>query len=48
MRCPQCRHENPQQAKFCSECGLSLIARCVACIPCNRVTCLRKRGSATA
>jgi class 3 adenylate cyclase/predicted ATPase len=31
MRCPRCQHENPQQAKFCSECGANLVARCAAC-----------------
>jgi class 3 adenylate cyclase/predicted ATPase len=31
MRCPRCRQENPQQAKFCSECGANLVAHCAAC-----------------
>jgi class 3 adenylate cyclase/tetratricopeptide (TPR) repeat protein len=31
MRCPRCRHENPLQAKFCSECGASLAALCSGC-----------------
>ncbi|HLA81211.1 MAG TPA: zinc-ribbon domain-containing protein [Thermoleophilia bacterium] len=24
MRCPACAHENPQEAYFCSQCGVSL------------------------
>jgi len=24
MQCPRCQHENPQQAKFCLECGVRL------------------------
>ena len=31
MPCPQCRHENPPQAKFCLECGARLAARCPNC-----------------
>mgnify|MGYP006171315087 CR=1 FL=1 len=31
MDCPKCRHANPPQAKFCSECGARLASRCVAC-----------------
>ena len=31
MQCPKCRHENPPQAKFCSECGAGLASRCPAC-----------------
>ena len=31
MRCPQCRHENAPQSKFCAECGASLAARCPGC-----------------
>jgi class 3 adenylate cyclase/tetratricopeptide (TPR) repeat protein len=26
MKCPRCQHENPEEAKFCQECGNSLIA----------------------
>jgi class 3 adenylate cyclase len=26
MKCPRCQHENPEDAKFCQECGNSLIA----------------------
>jgi class 3 adenylate cyclase/tetratricopeptide (TPR) repeat protein len=31
MRCPQCRHENPGDAKFCLECGRPLALMCAAC-----------------
>src|SRR5712692_190298 len=31
MRCPQCAHENPQDVKFCGECGARLQALCPAC-----------------
>jgi len=31
MRCSRCGHDNPSQAKFCSECGASLALRCAAC-----------------
>ena len=31
MRCPQCRHENPGDAKFCLECGRRLALMCAAC-----------------
>jgi class 3 adenylate cyclase/tetratricopeptide (TPR) repeat protein len=30
-RCPQCRHENPSDAKFCLECGRRLALSCPAC-----------------
>jgi class 3 adenylate cyclase len=30
-RCPQCRHENPDDAKFCLECGRRLALVCAAC-----------------
>jgi class 3 adenylate cyclase len=30
-RCPQCRHENPGDAKFCLECGRRLALSCGAC-----------------
>ena len=30
-RCPQCRHENPGDAKFCLECGRRLALACGAC-----------------
>ena len=31
MRCPRCQHENPQQAKFCLECGAPLALTCTKC-----------------
>jgi len=31
MRCPQCRHENPGDAKFCLECGRRLALTCASC-----------------
>ena len=31
MTCPQCRHDNPSGAKFCSGCGGRLEAVCPAC-----------------
>ena len=31
MRCPQCRHENPGDAKFCLECGRRLALMCTSC-----------------
>ena len=31
MRCSQCRHENPGDAKFCLECGRRLALMCSAC-----------------
>src|SRR6266851_780443 len=31
MTCPQCRRENPPQAKFCQECATSLALRCSNC-----------------
>ena len=31
MTCPRCRTANPQEAKFCLECGAPLKARCEAC-----------------
>lgn len=35
MFCPSCNHENPQDAGFCGECGVSL-AKSVACRSCGR------------
>ncbi len=30
--CPSCGHQNPEQTKFCSECGTKLgVTRCVSC-----------------
>ncbi len=31
MQCPQCHAENPEQAKFCLECGAKLQAGCPQC-----------------
>ena len=31
MQCPQCRHENSPQAKFCEECAAPLARRCSQC-----------------
>ena len=31
MQCPQCQAENPDQAKFCLECGAKLQAVCPEC-----------------
>ena len=31
MECPKCRHENPEDAKFCSECGHKLELACPKC-----------------
>ena len=31
MRCPQCQADNPDQAKFCLECGTKLQAICPEC-----------------
>jgi class 3 adenylate cyclase len=31
MRCSRCQHENPQQAKFCLECGARLALTCAKC-----------------
>lgn len=31
MWCPRCQHENPQQAKFCLECGAPLALTCTKC-----------------
>jgi class 3 adenylate cyclase/tetratricopeptide (TPR) repeat protein len=31
MQCPRCRHDNPQQAKFCLECGARLALTCAKC-----------------
>ncbi|MBI3373961.1 MAG: protein kinase [Betaproteobacteria bacterium] len=28
MQCPKCRHESPARAKYCEECGASLVRRC--------------------
>jgi hypothetical protein len=31
MQCPACRYENPAPAKFCLECGASLVVPCPNC-----------------
>jgi class 3 adenylate cyclase/tetratricopeptide (TPR) repeat protein len=31
MKCPKCQFENPESAKFCSECGNKLEIRCPEC-----------------
>ena len=31
MQCPQCRHENPSDAKFCLECGSRQAITCGSC-----------------
>ena len=31
MKCPKCQFENPDSAKFCSECGNKLEIRCPEC-----------------
>src|SRR5437868_5208705 len=31
IQCPQCRHQNSADAKFCSECGSRLGIRCGQC-----------------
>ncbi len=31
MKCPQCPHENPPQAKFCLECGGRQTLTCAKC-----------------
>ena len=31
MKCPTCTGENPDQQKFCGECGAKLVLVCPAC-----------------
>src|SRR5713101_3116975 len=31
MRCPNCRFENPEETKFCEECGTKLVRACPSC-----------------
>src|SRR4051794_34508557 len=31
MQCPQCQHENREQAKFCEGCGIRLAVKCADC-----------------
>ena len=43
MRCAACRHENPERAKFCLECGARLAASCPQCgteLPAGAKFCL--------
>src|SRR5262245_30036307 len=35
MECPGCHHENPEESRFCGECGSSLIGE-VTCSSCGR------------
>src|SRR5437867_1809158 len=38
MECPQCRHVNPPETKFCGECGTRLQSLCPACQTVNPPT----------
>ncbi len=38
MECPQCRHANPPETKFCGECGTRLQSLCPACQTVNPPT----------
>src|SRR5262245_43723249 len=43
MLCPSCRHENPDRAKFCLECGSRLASACPQCgteLPAGAKFCL--------
>ena len=31
MQCPQCQHDNRDQAKFCEGCGTRLVLKCAEC-----------------
>jgi hypothetical protein len=31
MQCPQCQHDNREQARFCEGCGMRLVARYSEC-----------------
>jgi len=31
VRCPQCRHDNPDGARFCVHCGAELSVSCAGC-----------------
>jgi len=37
MKCPKCRHENPEDARFCNECGHKLELACPECGKVNPV-----------
>jgi predicted amidophosphoribosyltransferase len=34
MFCPSCKHENPEDATFCGECGATLVET-LTCNPCG-------------
>ena len=38
MRCPQCGHDNPEQVKFCGECGTRIEGLCTNCGTSNTPT----------
>jgi ABC-type oligopeptide transport system substrate-binding subunit/class 3 adenylate cyclase len=43
MECPKCKHENPEHAKFCLECGTKLARACPECgteLPAQAKFCL--------
>src|SRR5829696_4263302 len=43
MQCPQCEYENPEQAKFCLECGTRFALTCLQCsteLPSSAKFCL--------
>ena len=51
MSTPVCGHDNPPRAKFCLECGASLIRQCPRCqaeLPPNAKFCLECGASAAA
>jgi len=31
MKCPNCQYENPEDAKFCEQCGAQLLYKCPGC-----------------
>jgi predicted amidophosphoribosyltransferase len=31
MKCPKCQYDNPEAARFCSECGTKLEIKCQSC-----------------
>src|SRR5262245_21083347 len=44
MQCPRCRHENPERANFCLECGARLALPCGECgteLPASAKFCLK-------
>ena len=43
MRCAQCQHDNPTEAKFCLECGSPFALSCTTCgteLPAGAKFCL--------